>query len=66
MFLQSGVFLDDEFVTTNFLTLLGVADKATEVLKRKDAEAADRYKQMETELVDLKNQQGVNDDADTE
>ena len=34
--------------------------------KRKDAEVADRYKQMETELEDLKNQQGVNSDADTE
>ena len=27
------------------------------VLKRKDAEAADRYKQQETELEELRNQQ---------
>ena len=44
------------------MTLLGDADKAQEVLKRKDAEAADRYKQMETELEDLKNQQESNSD----
>ena len=66
MVLQAAEYLDDEYVTTKILTLLGDADKAQEVLKRKDAEAADRYKQMETELEDLKNQQEVNDDADTE
>ena len=38
------------------MTLLGDADKAQEVLKRKDAEAADRYKQMEAELEELKSQ----------
>ena len=64
MVLQAAEYLDDEYVTTKILTLLGDADKAQEVLKRKDAEAADRYKQMETELEDLKNQQEVNDDAD--
>lgn len=66
MVLQSAEYLDDEYVTTKILTLLGDADKAQEVLKRKDAEAADRYKQMETELEDLKNQQEVNDYADAE
>ena len=67
MVLQAAEYLDDEYVTTKILTLLGDADKAQEVLKRKDAEAADRYKQMETELEDLKNQQGgVNDDAGAE
>ena len=66
MVLQAAEYLDDEYVTTKILTLLGDADKAQEVLKRKDAEAADRYKQMETELEDLKNKQEVNDDADTE
>ena len=44
MVLQSAEYLDDEYVTTKILTLLGDADKAQEVLKRKDAEAADRYK----------------------
>ena len=43
------------------MTLLGDADKAQEVLKRKDAEAADRYKQMETELEDLKSQNENNE-----
>ena len=66
MVLQAAEYLDDEYVTTKILTLLGDADKAQEVLKRKDAEAADRYKQMETELEELKNQQEVNDDADAE
>ena len=66
MVLQAAEYLDDEYVTTKILTLLGDADKAQEVLKRKDAEAADRYKQMEAELEDLNNQQEVNDDADTE
>lgn len=66
MVLKSAEYLDDEYVTTKILTLLGDADKTQEVLKRKDAEAADRYKQMETEMEELKNQQEVNDDADAE
>ena len=66
MVLQAAEYLDDEYVTTKILTLLGDADKAQEVLKRKDAEVADRYKHMETELDELKNQQEVNNDADTE
>ena len=57
MVLQSAEYLDDEYVTTKILTLLGDADKAQEVLKRKDAESADRYKQMETELEEVKNQE---------
>jgi SPP1 family phage portal protein len=44
MVLQCAEYLDEEYVTTKILTLLGDADKAQEVLKRKDAEAADRYK----------------------
>ena len=66
MVLQAAEYLDDEYVTTKILTLLGDADKVQEVLKRKDAEAADRYKQMETELEDLKNQLEVNKDAGAE
>jgi hypothetical protein len=65
MVLQCAEYLDDEYVTTKILTLLGDADKAKEVLKRKDAEAADRYKQQEEELEKLRKQE-VNDDADTE
>ena len=56
MVLQAAEYLDDEYVTTKILTLLGDADKAQEVLKRKDAEAADRYKQLEAELEELRNQ----------
>ena len=57
MVLQCAEYLDDEYVTTKILTLLGDADKAQEVLKRKDAEAADRYKQREAKLEELRNQQ---------
>ena len=49
MVLQCAEYLDDEYVTTKILTLLGDADKAQEVLKRKDAEAADRYKVVSAE-----------------
>lgn len=56
MVLQCAEYLDDEYVTTKILTLLGDADKAQEVLKRKDAEAADRYKQQQAELEELRNQ----------
>ena len=56
MVLQAAEYLDDEYVTTKILTLLGDADKAQEVLKRKDVEAADRYKQQEAELQELRNQ----------
>ena len=57
MVLQCAEYLDDEYVTTKILTLLGDADKVKEVLKRKDAEAADRYKQQEAELEELRKQQ---------
>ena len=64
MVLQAAEYLDDEYVTTKILTLLGDADKAQEVLKRKDAEAADRYKQQEAELEKLKQEES--DDAETD
>jgi hypothetical protein len=47
MLFQAAEHLDDEYIVTKLLTLLGDADKVDEVLKRKDAEAADRYKQIE-------------------
>lgn len=52
MILQADEYLDDEYVTTKILTLLGDADKSQEVLKRKDAEAADRYKQHVVDIDD--------------
>ena len=61
MVLQAAEYLDDDYVTTKILTLLGDAGKAKEVLKRKDAEAADRYKQMEEELEDLKSKNESNE-----
>lgn len=57
MVLQAAEYLDDEYVTRKILTVFGDADKADDVLKRKDAEEADRYKQMDAELEELKNQQ---------
>ena len=57
MVLQCAEYLDDEYVTTKILTLLGDSDKVEMVLKRKDAEAADRYKQQEAELEELRKQQ---------
>jgi hypothetical protein len=65
MVLQCAEYLDDKYVTTKILTLLGDADKVEMVLKRKDAEAADRYKQQEAEPEELRNKQEGND-ADTE
>lgn len=49
MVLQSAEYLDDEYITTKILTLLGDADKVQEVLKRRDAESAERYKLDEEE-----------------
>jgi uncharacterized membrane protein YkvA (DUF1232 family) len=66
MVLQCAEYLDDTYVTTKILTLLGDSDKVDEVLKRKDAEAADRYKQQEAELEELRNDQEVNSNADIE
>ena len=66
MVLQCAEYLDDEYVTTKILTLLGDADKAQEVLKRKDAEAADRYKQQEAELEELRNQKNNEQFGNTE
>jgi hypothetical protein len=68
MVLQCAEYLDEEYVTTKILTLLGDADKVEMVLQRKDAESADRYKQQEEELEKLRNQQNqeVTDNAETE
>lgn len=40
--LSAAEYLDDEYITRKILTLLGDADKADEVLKRKDAEDMER------------------------
>ena len=66
MVLQCAEHLDDEYVTTKILTLLGDSDKVEMVLKRKDAEAADRYKQQEAELEELRNQQNNDPLEETE
>ena len=66
MVLQCAEYLDDEYVTTKILTLLGDSDKVSEVLKRKEAEAADRYKQQEAEMKELRNQQNNEQFGNTE
>ena len=43
-----------------------ILQQAQAIRASMDAEAADRYKQMETELEDLKNQQEVDNDANAE
>jgi hypothetical protein len=43
MVLQCAEYLDDEYITTKLLTLLGDADKVEEVMERKMAEDANRY-----------------------
>ena len=45
MVLQSAEYLDDEYVTTKILTLLGDADKVQEVMARKSVDETGRYQQ---------------------
>lgn len=54
MVLQCAEYLDDEYITTKLLTILGDTDKVDEVIKRKDAQAADRYRQQAKELEALR------------
>lgn len=61
MLLQAAEHLDDEYIVTKLLTLLGDADKVQEVLRRKDAEAADRYKTATDE-----NNQDEQEDTDND
>ena len=49
-------YYDDEYITKKLLTINGDIDQYEDMMKRKDAEASDRYKQMETELEELRNQ----------
>lgn len=57
--LQAAEYLDDEYITKKILTLLGDADKATDVLKRRDAESAARYRTIPTD-----EQEGNNETID--
>lgn len=41
--LTASEYLDDEYVTRKILTLLGDADETDGVLRRRDAETAERY-----------------------
>ena len=49
--LAAAQYLDDEYVTKKILTILGDEDKAEEVIKRRDAEAVDRYKKLESDPI---------------
>ena len=59
-------YYDDEYITKKLLTINGDIDQYEDMMKRKAADESDRYKQMETELEDLKNQQEVNSNAGAE
>ena len=48
--LSAAEYLDDEYIAKKILTLLGDGDKAEEVLKRRDSEILNRYKQIEREV----------------
>jgi hypothetical protein len=65
MVLQCAEYLDDEYITTKLLTLLGDSDKVQKVMERKTAEQADRYKQQEAELETLKNQLSQNEQTES-
>lgn len=59
--LQSAEYLDEEYITTKLLTLLGDADKIKDVLDRKTAEETERFREpgvIDTETED--------DDAETD
>lgn len=49
MLLSMSEYLDDEYVTTKLLTLIGDGDKAEEVIKRKANEEINRYPVEEVE-----------------
>jgi hypothetical protein len=65
MVLQCAEYLDEEYVTTKLLTLLGDSDKVEEVMKRKMAEQADRYTDMgEEDIVDEEEMDTTQEEAD--
>lgn len=47
MVLSAAEYLDDEYITRKILTLLGDGGQAEEVLKRRDAETAERFMNVE-------------------
>jgi len=47
--LQASQYLEDDYVTTKLLTLLGDGDMAEDMLKRIDADAIDRFTEEETQ-----------------
>lgn len=59
-------YLDDEYITTKLLTLLGDADKVQEVLKRKENEAAARYREQEEQIKALMDSQEDDKDEDSD
>ena len=49
MVLQAAEYLDEDYITTKILTLLGDADKAEEIIKRKNEEANERFNEIGSE-----------------
>lgn len=48
--LMAADYLDDEYLTTKILTILGDTDKVEEVIKRLDAQAIERYAVQNTNM----------------
>lgn len=65
MVLMSAEYLDDEYITTKLLTLLGDADKVEEVMDRKMDEQADRYTDVgEEDIADEEDLDTTEEEAD--
>jgi hypothetical protein len=65
MVLQCAEYLDDEYITTELLTLRGDADKVQDVMERKAAEQADRYADVgEEDIADEEDLDTTEEEAD--
>lgn len=52
-----ATYFDEEYITRKLLTILGDADQADDILKRKEADELDRFSDMERQLEELREQQ---------
>lgn len=60
--LQQAEYFDAEYIMKKLLSLNGDIDSYDEIAKRMDAEAADRLKEAERELEEMRNQQNGDQD----
>ena len=61
--LQAASCLDEDYVTTKILTLLGDGDQAEEILKRRDAEGMDRFNNSEEDVEEEMETTNVTEEA---